>query len=118
MSKQDVGKLCEKKAADFLKKKGYRVRETNYRCRTGEIDIVAQDKDQLVFVEVRARTVPGLVSPEESISTAKQQKMISAGLTYLQTHKDLPGGWRFDVVAMDLDGEGRVIRTELIRDAV
>ncbi len=118
MSRESMGKLCESKAADFLRKKGYRIKETNYRCRTGEIDIVAQDEDCLVFVEVRSRTVPGLVSPEESINGAKQRRLVSAGLTYLQTHKDLPDACRFDVVAMDLDGQGRVTRIELIKDAI
>ena len=53
MDRRELGALGEKKAVDYLRKKGYRIREKNFRCRAGEIDIVAQDKDCLDFVEVR-----------------------------------------------------------------
>ncbi len=57
MKRRDTGILGEKVARDFLKKRGFRILETNYRCPEGEIDIVARQKDSLVFVEVRTRTV-------------------------------------------------------------
>jgi len=56
MDRQEVGKLGEKAARKFLKKRGYRIRETGFRCRHGEIDIIAQKKDYLVFVEVRTKS--------------------------------------------------------------
>ena len=57
MKRRDTGILGEKLAGDFLKKKGYRIIETNYRCPEGEIDIVAEHGDFLVFIEVRTPTM-------------------------------------------------------------
>ena len=52
MKRKELGNIGEKLARDFLKKKGYRIHETNFRCRAGEIDIIAQKKDCLAFIEV------------------------------------------------------------------
>ena len=65
MKRQEVGKLGEEIARRFLKKRGYHIHETNFRCRGGEIDIVAQQKDYLVFVEVRTRSNLNFGTPEE-----------------------------------------------------
>lgn len=118
MDRRELGALGEKKAVDYLRKKGYRIREKNFRCRAGEIDIVAQDKDCLVFVGVRTRTGSAFGTPEESVDAAKREKLASVALTYLQTHRKMPSLWRFDVVAIEVDPEGRVSRMELIRDAI
>jgi len=118
VDRKALGALGEKKAAEYLKKKGYRIRERNYRCREGEIDIVARDKDCLVFVEVRTRTGSGFGTPEESVTAVKREKLVSVALSYLQTHKDLPASWRFDVVAIEVDREGKVSRLEVVRNAI
>jgi len=75
MKRRDTGILGEKLAKDFLKKRGYHILETNYRCPEGEIDIVARHKDCLVFVEVRTKKSLEFGSPEESITPAKQTRM-------------------------------------------
>ena len=75
MKRRDTGILGEKLAKDFLKKRGYNIRETNYRCPEGEIDIVARHKDYLVFVEVRTKTSLEFGSPEESITLTKKERL-------------------------------------------
>jgi putative endonuclease len=118
MDRQAVGKLGEKAAQKFLKKRGYRIRETGFRCRHGEIDIIAQKKDWLVFVEVRTKSSLDFGTPEESITQAKKEKLIASALTYTSTHQDLPPLWRIDVVAVELDNKGKPRRIELIENAV
>jgi len=118
MERRDTGILGEKLARDFLKKRGYRIKETNYRCPEGEIDIVAKHKDFLTFIEVRTKTSLDFGSPEESITPAKKEKMRAAAFRYRQTHNNLPQLWRIDVVAVELDHRGKLSRIELIENAV
>jgi len=118
MDRQEVGKLGEKAARKFLKKRGYRIRETNFRCPHGEIDIVAQQKDYLVFVEVRTKSNLDFGTPEESITQAKKKKLVALALTYTSTHQNLPSLWRIDVVAIELDDKGKTRRIELIENAI
>ena len=118
MNRQEVGKLGEKAAQRFLKRRGYRIRETGFRCRHGEIDIIAQKKDCLVFVEVRTKSNLDFGTPEESITQAKKEKLIASALTYTTTHQDLPPLWRIDVVAIELDDKGKTKRIELIENAI
>ena len=118
MSRQEIGKLGEKLATKFLKKRGYRVLETNFRCREGEIDIVAQQKDYLVFVEVRTKSNLDFGTPEESITQGKKERLISSALSYISTHKNLPPLQRIDVVAIEVDDKGKAKRIELIENAV
>jgi len=118
MKRRDTGIRGEKLARDFLKKQGYRILETNYRCPRGEIDIVAQHKDYLVFVEVRTKKSLEFGSPEESITLAKKERLKTVASHYQQTHNDLPTLWRIDVVVIELDQRGKLLRIELIENAV
>jgi len=118
MDRQEVGKLGEKTARKFLKKRGYRIREVGFRCPRGEIDIIAQRKDCLVFVEVRTKSNLDFGTPEESITRAKKEKLIALALTYTSTHHNLPALWRIDVVAIELDDKGKPRRIELIENAI
>jgi len=118
MDRQEVGKLGEKEAQKFLKKRGYRIRETNFRCPHGEIDIIAQRKDYLVFVEVRTKSNLDFGTPEESITQAKKKKLVALALTYTSTHQNLPSLWRIDVVAIELGDKGKLKRIEHIENAV
>ena len=118
MQRRNTGMLGEKYARDFLKKKGYKVIETNYRCGRGEIDIVARQKDSLVFVEVRTKISLEFGTPEESINRAKQNRMRATALHYLQDHTKLPELWRIDVVAIELNEKGKPSRIEIIENAV
>lgn len=118
MNRKDTGALGEKLARDFLKKKGYHIHETNFRCKHGEIDIVAEKKDYLVFVEVRTKTTDDFGSPEESVTHAKREKLIASALTYVTIHRNLPPSWRIDFVAVELDQKGKATRIELFENAI
>ncbi len=118
MKRKEVGALGERIAVEYLRKKGYHIRETNFRRQEGEIDIIAQDRDYLVFVEVRTRTSSEFGTPEESVTKAKKEKLVSLALAYLQTHSNLPPSWRIDVVAIELDQSSKVSRIELIKNAL
>ena len=118
MRRRDTGIRGEKIARDFLKKRGYRILEANYRCPHGEIDIVAKHKDFLVFIEVRTKTNLEFGSPEESITPAKKGRMRATALHYWQTHDNPSPLWRIDVVAIELDQKGKLPRIELIENAV
>ena len=118
MKRRDTGILGEKLAKDFLKKQGYRIKETNYRCPEGEIDIVAKHKDFLVFIEVRTKKSLEFGSPEESITPTKMERLMTVASRYRQTHDNLPPLWRIDVVAVELNQEGKLSRIELIENAV
>ncbi|MFC2005578.1 YraN family protein [Chloroflexota bacterium] len=118
MKRRDTGTLGEKLARDFLKKQGYRILETNYRCPKGEIDIVAKHMDYLVFVEVRTKTSLEFGSPEESITQSKKERMRATAFHYCQEHDNLPLLWRIDVVAVELNKKGELSRVELIENAV
>lgn len=119
--RQALGARGEALAVAYLRQHGYAICETNWRCPVGEMDIVAEDDDCLAFVEVRTRRGSAFGTPEESITPAKQAKLIEVARTYLQAHEgdqQLPGDWRIDVVAVEIDGRGEVKRIELIRNAV
>ena len=118
MDRQQVGKLGEKAAQKFLKKRGYRIRETGFRCRHGEIDIIAQQKDCLVFIEVRTKRNLEFGTPEESITQAKKERLIASALTYTTTQQNIPSLWRIDVVAIELDDRGKAKHVELIENAI
>jgi len=118
MKRRDTGILGEKLAGDFLKKRGYRICETNYRCPEGEVDIVARHKDSLVFIEVRSKRSLEFGSPEESITPTKMERLRAVAAHYRQTHNNLPSLWRIDVVAVEIDRKGKPLRIELIENAV
>jgi putative endonuclease len=118
VKRRDTGILGEKLAKDFLKKRGYRIWEANYRCPEGEVDLIAKHKDYLVFIEVRTKKSTDFGTPEESITSAKQERLRAVASHYRQTHNNLPQLWRIDVVAVELDRRGKPSRIELIENAV
>lgn len=100
---QQFGKKSERLAAEYLKRKGYRIIETNYRCSVGEIDIIAREKGTLVFVEVKARRSSRFGSPKGAVTPAKQRKISMAALDYLKRNGQSDARARFDVVAIDTE---------------
>lgn len=92
-----LGPWGEAQAAEYLRKKGYRIVGANYRCRYGEIDLIAQKGPYLVFVEVKLRADNGFAEAREFVDCRKQERLRSAALLYLsQNETDLQP--RFDVV--------------------
>jgi len=118
MKRRDTGILGEKLAKGYLRKRGYRIRETNYRCPEGEIDIVAEHKDCLVFVEVKTRRSLEFGSPEESVTAEKRERLRAVAARYQQSRDGLPQLWRIDVVAIELDQKDKPSRIDLIESAV
>jgi putative endonuclease len=119
MSRREMGNQGEKLACAALKKKGYRIIDKNYRCRYGEIDIIARQKDCLVFIEVRSKSGTSFGSPEESVTSQKKQKLVSTAMDYLNAHEDAAGDWRIDFVAIEFEAGGKkATRIEIIENAV
>jgi len=119
MKKQETGKRGEQIACKALEKKGYRILEKNYRCRHGEIDLVARHRDYIVFIEVRSKTGNAFGSPAESVTAAKKKKLVATALDYLSSHRDVPENWRIDFVAVELDPSGGMPnRVEIIENVV
>ena len=113
-----LGAAGERAARGYLERKGYTILDTNFRCRYGEVDIVAQDGDCLVFLEVRTRRGRSYGSPEESITAKKEQRLIATAETYRKSKAGLPEQWRIDLVAVDVDWRGDITRIELVENAV
>ena len=116
--RKELGDWGERLAADYLRRQGYIIRDTKFRCPVGEIDIVAEKGQYLVFVEVRTKRGQAFGTPEESVTLSKAEKLVELAHTYLQTHDELPPFWRIDVVAVELTSRGRLSRVELIENAV
>ncbi len=116
-SRKDLGKWCESVAAIRLESKGFRIQERNWRCARGEIDIVAYDGDELAFVEVKTRRGRELGTPEEALTSQKGRKLIELAQIYL-SEKEIDADWRIDLVAIELDRTGKLIRCDHIPNAV
>lgn len=111
-----LGQLGEKLAGEFLKKSGYKIRESNYRGRLGEIDLVAEDGGCLVFVEVKTRGSLACGHPFESIDSRKQRQLIRVAREYLAVHGEEERLCRFDAVSVIAAGKGPPL-IELVKNA-
>jgi putative endonuclease len=110
-----LGKQGEEYAVSYLKGLKYRILLTNYRCRSGEIDIIARDGSVLVFVEVKARRSSAYGPPQLAVTPFKQRQISKAALTYLAQNRLTDVAARFDVLAL-LFGKGLPV-VEHIKDA-
>jgi putative endonuclease len=112
---QQFGRKSESIAADRLKKQGYSILELNYRTKLGEIDIIAKDKDTIVFVEVKARKSNSFGNPKFAVTYKKQKKISMVALYYLKSTKQSNSKARFDVVSI-ISGKGS-LDLEIIKNA-
>lgn len=110
MNNKTKGKLGEELAAEFLKNKGFKIIETNWRySRYGEIDIIASEKDTLAFIEVKSRTSMAFGHPLEAINKNKINQIHSIACAYLSEKKDIKyKNYRFDAVAVILSKEPEI----------
>ena len=106
--KQNLGKLGENAAAKFLKKKKYKILHRNYENYYGEIDIVAKDKEYLVFVEVKTRTGCDYGYASEAVDKRKQEKLYILAQTYMGNAYN--SSVRFDIVEVYVDATTRKIK--------
>ena len=104
LTKMITGKKGENIAVSFLKKKGFQILDTNFRCMFGEIDIIALEDGEYVFIEVKTRKSGELGYPEQAVGITKQRKISRVALYYLQAKNLLDVKARFDVVAVIMSG--------------
>jgi putative endonuclease len=109
------GKQAEKAAAEYLSSAGYQIVATNWRCKGGEIDIVAQHGETLVFVEVRSRF--RTEDAFASVQSSKQVKMLRAAHEYLAETGQEEAAWRIDVIAVGHGHDGKP-QIEHVEDAL
>jgi len=100
MNKKSLGDFGEEVAADRLRVKGYRILARNWRTSAGEIDIIAQQNDVIVFVEVKTRTSDLYGTPQDAITQNKRRRIIKSSLAYLTEMDLLDRDWRVDMVAI------------------
>ncbi|MBQ2063195.1 MAG: YraN family protein [Firmicutes bacterium] len=103
MDKKDIGAFGERMAGEWMKQNGYAIIERNYRCRAGEIDIIACRGGVLVFAEVKTRTGDAFGMPAEAVDRRKQQHMRRAAQWYMNAHRIHDTTVRFDVVEILID---------------
>jgi putative endonuclease len=100
------GQHGEHLAADYLLQQGYRIQQQNYRCRSGEIDIIAWDGAVLVFVEVKTKGHVTFGAPQAMVDRRKQRTITQVAMTYVQQQHLQNTALRFDVVAVTLPPGG------------
>jgi putative endonuclease len=117
-SRVTLGRRGEEIAARALTRRGYQIVARNWRCPAGEVDIVARHGDVWAFVEVRTRRGRAFGTPEESLTSAKQERMIEVARHYLAENDPGSVDWRLDLVAVEFDRTGRLARVEVLENAV
>ncbi len=116
--RQRLGDFGERVAAAHLEANGYRLLDTNFRVREGEVDIVAEREGVVAFVEVKTRRGQAMGSAAEAVDGRKAQRLLLAAEAFAQQHPELPPGRRIDLIAIDLDSTGRVVSLQHIESAV
>lgn len=117
-ARQGLGRTGERLAAQELSHQGYRILEQNFRCSYGEIDLVAEDEHDLIFVEVKTRRGKAFGLPEEAVTRRKQQKIVQVASFYLDLHACSDRPWRIDVVAVQLSKGGKPEEIRVYQHAV
>ena len=116
--KNITGRSGEVEALGFLKRKGYKILETNYRTPFGELDLIAKKGDFTVFIEIKARITSSLGPPYISVTKAKERHLIKSALSYLKRYGLVDSYWRIDVVSVKLNSNYEVEDIEIIENAV
>jgi putative endonuclease len=114
----NFGKKGEKAAESYLKKQGYRILKKNYRTKVGEIDLIAEHKNVLVFIEVKSRTSTAFEHPFMAVTPRKQKKIAQTASYFLVENKVGDREIRFDVVSVLLGNESPdAFQVEVLQDA-
>ena len=112
-----LGQAGEDIARRHLEERGYALRQANYRCRWGEVDLVMEHEGAVVFVEVRTKRSTAFGTPEESVTAAKRKRLTATAYTYLQEH-DLDVPFQIDLVAIAVNTRGEVTRVTHLENVV
>ncbi len=116
-SRKKLGAWGESVAAHHLEANGYEIVARNWRCQQGEIDLVTMQDGDYIFVEVKTRRGREVGTPEEALTPRKARKLMKLGALYTAEH-DLDVGWRIDLIAVELDKSGKLLRCEHIPNVV
>lgn len=100
MNRKELGKWGEKLATKYLKARGYRIVEKNYSCKLGEIDLIAEKSNYLVFIEVKTRRSDSFGLPQAAVGYRKQEKIRKVALYYIAFNEDKDQQIRFDVISI------------------
>jgi putative endonuclease len=103
--RQSLGHAGESVAASFLEKQGYIILERNYRTPYGEIDLIIQRGDAIVFTEVKTRANNSLGPPEISITRRKAEHIQNSAKYYMQQHPEMNNQWRIDVISVQMQAK-------------
>lgn len=117
-ARQGLGRTGERLAAEALVKRGYRILEQNFRCTHGEIDLIAEEGHDLVFVEVKTRRGQAYGLPEEAVTPRKARKLVEVAACYLDQHACSERSWRIDVVAVQLSPAGKLQEIRIYQHAI
>jgi putative endonuclease len=117
-ARQSLGRVGEQLARRALESRGMMIVQANYRCVAGEMDLIARVADEWVFVEVKTRRGNRFGSPEEAITRRKQNRLAKVAQSFLLEHALADAAWRIDVVAVEMDRHGKLLRLEVIEHAV
>lgn len=114
---KSLGIYGEKAAIKFLEDEGYKVLAKNYRCKIGEIDIIAADGDTLSFIEVKTRSSNQYGRPCEAVNYNKQIKIVKTALHYINRNNLTQWMSRFDIVEILIETDDRINSINLIKNA-
>ena len=121
-SRARLGQWGERQARLYLEAEGYGIIAANFHCRAGEVDIVAIEGDELVFVEVKTRRGDAYGPAEGSISPTRAERLVVVAEEFLQSRSAFPYDsetpWRIDLVCVNLDNGGRLLNVNHIKHAV
>jgi putative endonuclease len=110
-------RIGEEAAARLLASRGYKILQRNYRGRGGEIDIIARQGKELVFVEVKSRSSGEFGTPAQGVGKIKQRKLAGLAQAYVAARLRREVPWRFDIVEVWLTPQGKLSRTNLLPGA-
>ena len=111
-----MGKTGENLAENFLKSLDYEIISSNYQTKIGEIDIVAKERSEIVFVEVKTRTSLKYGFPQESITKSKLNRLRKLAFLYLAENKIKNTSFRIDVISIQLEKTGKVLELDHIKN--
>lgn len=106
-NKRATGKMAEEIATVFLQEKGFKILEKNFHCHFGEIDLIIERDNYIIFVEVKARSSKSFGLAQEAVTIKKQKKILNVAMWYLMKNNAVEKFFRFDVIAMHQQANGQ-----------
>ena len=116
-ARRALGRKGEVAARTYLERRGVRILVTNYTCAAGEIDLIGQEREALLFIEVKTRTSDAFGSPHLAVHQRKQQQIVRAAQWFLAERRLPEIAYRFDVLAVTFPNEREAPRIHWVRDA-